>query len=561
MADECQTEQTRQRRTSISDWVRKSLRRKKGRRRSKVLKSETDGINTSINGSHKGDGVLKEHFHKSISFDPSIFYSVCDDDDYGGSTPKSSSVSSSPVQGRKNLVKSLSAEVMVHGDNDQNNNNKMADLGKAAAARLASKDYNKKYNPFYEDSDDSDGSEEIVVTDSAYVSHAKNGCKIINSKRVESSENKSDHGSRVSTSLQCEGNDDSDSSDSDDTRLRLRDVPDNHRISDVYMDENEKFRKLNNEDILKPPSDTEKGETKTRKKSSVAMTLKKWLGMSARTRIRIRSVKAKTPQLNTESSDEVSSDNVDPLSLESRVKPVPIEDLLRGNHPDPDVTYKILVIGESSVGKTSIINVAKGMDFGEFRKNLMTTVGVDFMNQEYDIDGARIRLQIWDTAGQERFRTITRFMYRGTKGLILTFDVTDRRTFEALNYWLMSLDEDDLNGEEIILVGNKCDLWWQRQVTKAAAEKFAAYHSMRYFETSAKENVGIRQVFPQMAFDLVERFHPRLLKAYNMTVTELAKEEQATSKSSLREKLKAQNKKNKRKKEKNDIRKIVGFKT
>ncbi|XP_014677908.1 PREDICTED: ras-related protein Rab-13-like [Priapulus caudatus] len=207
----------------------------------------------------------------------------------------------------------------------------------------------------------------------------------------------------------------------------------------------------------------------------------------------------------------------------SCAKPIRCEFNKNPMESDYDVIYKVLVIGESYVGKTSLIN---SMRHETYTRNLMPTVGVDFVNQDYDVDGHRVRLQIWDTAGQERFRDINKFMYRGTKGLLLVFDITDKNTFDSINYWMRTLAEADIDSEEVIIVGNKCDLWWQRKIKLAAAEKLAKYHSSKYFETSAKENTNVTELFSQMAYDLVEANNPKLLYAYTMTVQELAKQKQ-----------------------------------
>ncbi|XP_014681300.1 PREDICTED: ras-related protein Rab-44-like [Priapulus caudatus] len=128
-----------------------------------------------------------------------------------------------------------------------------------------------------------------------------------------------------------------------------------------------------------------------------------------------------------------------------------------------DVCYKVLVMGETSVGKSSLIARLKG---GMFADNLMPTCGIDFVNQDYEIDGAKCRLQVWDTAGQERFRTITKFQFRGTKGLLLVFDMCRRDSFDMLRYWLRSLEQEDLDAEQMILLANKSDMQSERQVSR-----------------------------------------------------------------------------------------------
>lgn len=101
-----------------------------------------------------------------------------------------------------------------------------------------------------------------------------------------------------------------------------------------------------------------------------------------------------------------------------------------------DVSYKILIVGESRVGKTSII---KRLNNNLFHENTISTVGLDFVNLFFKIDNLNVKLQIWDTAGQERFRTLTKSQFKNTKGILLVYDITDRQSFKSLEYWINNL--------------------------------------------------------------------------------------------------------------------------
>jgi small GTP-binding protein len=153
---------------------------------------------------------------------------------------------------------------------------------------------------------------------------------------------------------------------------------------------------------------------------------------------------------------------------------------------------KILVIGESAVGKSCLL--LRYTD-NKFQETFMTTIGVDFKTKYIDIDGTHVKLQIWDTAGQEKFRSITRAYYRGAHGILVVFDISRRDTFNQTKMWIDSIrdSQGDANLIDVILIGNKCDL--VRAVTKEEAQALANSYGIRYFETSAKENTNVEEAF------------------------------------------------------------------
>ncbi|EHH23396.1 hypothetical protein EGK_06859, partial [Macaca mulatta] len=134
------------------------------------------------------------------------------------------------------------------------------------------------------------------------------------------------------------------------------------------------------------------------------------------------------------------------------------------------------------------------------------TVGVDFFSRLLEIEpGKRIKLQLWDTAGQERFRSITRSYYRNSVGGFLVFDITNRRSFEHVKDWL---EEAKMYVQPFrivfLLVGHKCDLASQRQVTREEAEKLSADCGMKYIETSAKDATNVEESFTILTRDIYE---------------------------------------------------------
>jgi len=156
-----------------------------------------------------------------------------------------------------------------------------------------------------------------------------------------------------------------------------------------------------------------------------------------------------------------------------------------------DHLFKLLIIGDSGVGKSSLL-----LRFSDntFSGTYITTIGVDFKIRTVDIGGEKVKLQIWDTAGQERFRTITSTYYRGTHGVIVVYDVTSGESFANVKRWLHEIDQncDVVNR---ILVGNKNDAPDRKVVETHDAQRFAQQMGIQLFETSAKENLNVEEMF------------------------------------------------------------------
>ncbi|KAF2366768.1 Small GTP-binding protein domain [Trinorchestia longiramus] len=158
---------------------------------------------------------------------------------------------------------------------------------------------------------------------------------------------------------------------------------------------------------------------------------------------------------------------------------------------DYDHLLKLLIIGDSGVGKSSLL-----LRFADntFTSNYINTIGVDFKIRTLDVDGQKVKLHIWDTAGQERFRTITSTYYRGTHGVIVVYDITNGESFANIKRWLHEIDQncDVVNR---ILVGNKCDCKDRQVVLPEDAARFAERMNIRHFETSAKNNTNVDLLF------------------------------------------------------------------
>ncbi|KAI5608847.1 ras-related protein Rab-18-B [Silurus asotus] len=170
---------------------------------------------------------------------------------------------------------------------------------------------------------------------------------------------------------------------------------------------------------------------------------------------------------------------------------------------DDDVltTLKILIIGESGVGKSSLL-----LRFTDdtFDPELAATIGVDFKVKTIAVDGNRAKLAIWDTAGQERFRTLTPSYYRGAQGVILVYDVTKRDSFTKLENWLNELETYCTRNDLVkMLVGNKIDKD-NREVDRNEGLKFARKHSMLFIEASAKTRDGVQCSFEELVEKILQ---------------------------------------------------------
>lgn len=134
-----------------------------------------------------------------------------------------------------------------------------------------------------------------------------------------------------------------------------------------------------------------------------------------------------------------------------------------------------------------------------------TTIGIDFKIKNVDIDGTRIKLQIWDTAGQERFRTITTSYFRGAQGILLVYDVTDRRSFESIRNWISQIQQHADVHVNKILVGNKCDMLDDKVVSTEEAMKLAKEFGIEFFECSAKNDIHVGDGFYGIARSVKDR--------------------------------------------------------
>ncbi|XP_062508499.1 ras-related protein Rab-10-like [Corticium candelabrum] len=167
-----------------------------------------------------------------------------------------------------------------------------------------------------------------------------------------------------------------------------------------------------------------------------------------------------------------------------------------------DVLFKLLLIGDSGVGKTCVL-----FRFSDdaFNTTFISTIGIDFKIKTVELQGKKIKLQIWDTAGQERFHTITTSYYRGAMGIMLVYDITSEKSFDNISKWLRNIEEHASAGVERMLLGNKCDMADKRKVSKDQGERIAREHSIPFLETSAKNNINIEEAFMMLTENILKK--------------------------------------------------------
>ncbi len=166
--------------------------------------------------------------------------------------------------------------------------------------------------------------------------------------------------------------------------------------------------------------------------------------------------------------------------------------------------YKILLLGDSSVGKTCFLMRYVDNTFQEIH---MSTIGLDYKLKTVQLeDGKMVKIQIWDTAGQDRFRSITKNYYKGAHGIVLIYDVTNKKSFENVSNWINQIREEVSDKVTIVLVGNKIDEEEKRVVTTEQGKKMADDFKLMFFECSAKTGVNIDSTFNELVKKTLENY-------------------------------------------------------
>ncbi|XP_008055586.1 ras-related protein Rab-37 isoform X1 [Carlito syrichta] len=176
-----------------------------------------------------------------------------------------------------------------------------------------------------------------------------------------------------------------------------------------------------------------------------------------------------------------------------------------GAGPDfnENVLHKTILVGDSGVGKTSLL---VQFDQGKFIPgSFSATVGIGFTNKVVTVDGVRVKLQIWDTAGQERFRSVTHAYYRDAQALLLLYDITNQSSFDNIRAWLTEIHEYAQRDVVIMLLGNKADVSSERVIRSEDGEMLAREYGVPFMETSAKTGMNVELAFLAIAKELKYR--------------------------------------------------------
>ena len=163
--------------------------------------------------------------------------------------------------------------------------------------------------------------------------------------------------------------------------------------------------------------------------------------------------------------------------------------------------FKVLLLGNNDVGKSSLILRYVDQVWSD---TFVPTIGVDFKVKTLEIENKQIKMQIWDTAGQERFRNVISSYFRGSHGIFLIYDITNRDSFKNLENWLIEIEKNASQNVLKILIGNKSDLVDDREIKTEEGQAFANRNGMKFMETSAKMNTNVNEAFETLAKLMME---------------------------------------------------------
>ena len=162
-----------------------------------------------------------------------------------------------------------------------------------------------------------------------------------------------------------------------------------------------------------------------------------------------------------------------------------------------DCIYKILLLGDTTVGKTCFLMKYTDKTFQEIH---MATIGLDYRLKSMKLkNGKDIKIQMWDTAGQDRFKAITKNYYKGSHGILLLYDITNIQTFESVKQWVTQIREEATQNVIVYLVGNKSDMEEEREVQKEKGEQLAEELGFPFTESSAKNGINVNETFEDLA--------------------------------------------------------------
>ncbi len=187
------------------------------------------------------------------------------------------------------------------------------------------------------------------------------------------------------------------------------------------------------------------------------------------------------------------------MSEDIKIEPVDSSDIKE------DYKLKVVIVGDSGVGKTNLI---KRFVTNSFNQNSKATVGVEFLSKSYRINDQVFKIEMWDTAGQERYKSITAAYYKGAKGALIVYDITQKTTFENISKWMTEIKEKSSKDMKVMIIGNKTDLKDERQVTTEEASLKAQDLGAPIMETSALDASNVKEAF----YDLMKEMYKEIRK-------------------------------------------------
>ena len=186
-----------------------------------------------------------------------------------------------------------------------------------------------------------------------------------------------------------------------------------------------------------------------------------------------------------------------------------------------EMMFKVVLVGDSFVGKT---NIMSKYIKNEFHEDSKATVGVEFGSKQFTVEGHSIKAQIWDTAGQERYKAITSAYYKGAKGAFIVYDITRKQSFESVEKWVNDVTAVADKKITIILIGNKSDLEDQRQVSKEQGQDKANKLELAFLETSALSGENLDKAFDMMMNEVYKKCHEEMLAEGDIDIIEGGKD-------------------------------------
>ena len=169
---------------------------------------------------------------------------------------------------------------------------------------------------------------------------------------------------------------------------------------------------------------------------------------------------------------------------------------------EDEQVYKLLLLGEQAVGKSSLLN--RYVD-NVFEVNIMGTAGLDLKKKTLNINGDSVKVLIYDSAGHERFRSIAKNQFSKADGIVIVYDITDKKTFEAVNMWFNLSNKEMTKENECLFIGNKIDLEEQRQVSFNEGNELAKKYNVAFIETSAKESLNVNEAFVKIVSNIYKK--------------------------------------------------------